>query len=462
MMMSCLLTWNSLVLARDHAVPVPATPTQSQLFNTLIKKTSPPVDVIPLNKDAQPYSKVLPACLLRLRFPRCYSPLQMRQAYHIQSLIDAGITGKGQTIVIIDFYQSPSIRQDLHLFDQLFGLSDPQLTIYAPDGYAPFNVNSPNRAIYAYETDLDVEWAHAIAPDANIALVLSRTAAGPYVYSATKFAIQNNLGSVISQSFGGAETSFTEKYITDLHALFEQARAQGMTVLAASGDAGTLGPIAAKGNPNRIISLSPSVNYPASDPLVLGVGGTSLVIQSTAGRVKEKVWSNTFGATGGGFSRIFARPTYQDGIADISTTRGVPDIAYNADPQFGVPVVISLQANRPIIVPIGGTSAGAPQWAGIIALGNQMANRRLGFLNPALYTLAKNEFFYHRIFRDIVTGSNNFTLKETNESIPILGYPAHSGWNAATGLGTPLAARLLRALININYDWDKSIYRQRR
>ena len=223
-----------------------------------------------------PYSKVLPACLMSLKTPRCYSPLQMRQVYHIQPLIDAGITGKGQTIVIIDFYQSPNLRHDLHLFDQLFGLKDPQLTIYAPDGYAPFNVNDPSKAIYTYETDLDVSWAHAIAPDANIALVLSRTAENSYVYSATKFAIQNNLGSVISQSFGAAETSFTSTYITNLHVLFEQARAQGIYSIAASGDAGTFGPISAKGMPGKIISLSPSVNYPASDPLVTGVGGTSL------------------------------------------------------------------------------------------------------------------------------------------------------------------------------------------
>lgn len=449
LMMSCLLTWSQPVLARDHSAPESVIQTQSRL-----------VDVIPLNKYAHPYSKVLPACPISLKVPRCYSPLQMRQAYHIQPLIDAGITGKGQTIVIIDFYQSPNIRHDLHLFDQLFGLKDPHLTIYAPDGYGPFNANDPSKAIYTYETDLDVEWAHAIAPDADIALVLSRTPAGPYVYSATKFAIQNNLGSVISQSFGAAETSFTTKYVTDLHALFEQARAQGISVLAASGDSGTFGPISAKGIPNKIISLSPSVNYPASDPLVTGVGGTSLLFPTTAGQAKEKVWSNVSGATGGGFSRIFTRPAYQDGIADIGATRGVPDIAYDADPKSGVPVVISLKANQPTIVPIGGTSAGTPQWAGIIALGNQIAKGRLGFLNPALYTLAKNEFVYHRIFRDIVTGNNNFTLKGP-ENIPILGYSAHNGWDAATGLGTPIAAQLLKELININYDSDKSTYRQR-
>src|ERR1700753_1710473 len=226
LMMSCLQRDDPLALASKHSTPLSTTSPQNQASQ---KQMRPIVDAIPLTNDAHPYSKILPACLTSLKAPRCYSPLQMRRAYHIQSLIDAGITGKGQTIVIIDFYHSPHLRHDLHLFDQLFGLPDPHLTIYAPDGYAPFNINDPKQAIFAYETNLDVQWAHAIAPEANIALVLSRTAQGKDVYSATKFAIQNNLGSVISQSFGAPETSLTPGYVTKVHALFKQARAQGMS-----------------------------------------------------------------------------------------------------------------------------------------------------------------------------------------------------------------------------------------
>jgi subtilase family serine protease len=445
LIMSCLQTEHRLALTKEHSAPVSASAASPQGQESQ-KQTHPIVDAIPLMNDAHPYSKIMPACLTSVKSPRCYSPLQMRRAYHIQSLIDAGITGKGQTIVIIDFYQSPHLRHDLHLFDQLFGLPDPHLTIYAPDGYAPFNINDPTQAIFAYETNLDVEWAHAIAPEANIVLVLSKTAQGKDVYSATKFAIQNNLGSVISQSFGAPETSLTPGYITAIHALFKQACAQGMSVFASSGDAGAYGPISAKGHPGKVIALSPSVNYPASDPLVTGVGGTRIVIPPTAGWPWETVWSNARGASGGGFSRLFARPAYQDGIAGIGATRGVPDIAYSADPSFGVPVVISLSAKRTIIIPIGGTSAGTPQWAAITVLGNQLAHRRLGFLNPAMYALAKNPIFYHRIFRDIVTGSNSVTLNRLNGKIFIPGYRANYGWDPSTGLGTPLAARLLRLL----------------
>lgn len=442
--MSHLAQGNSVAHAR-HATTASA-PDQTWILKRPISQPQALVDAIPLTKYATPYSKGLPTCLIKLQAPRCYSPLQMRQAYQIQSLTDAGITGIGQTIVIIDFYQSRNLRHDLHLFDILFGLPDPRLTIYAPDGYAPFNINDPSKAIYAYETNLDVEWAHAIAPAAHIVLVLGRTAGDNSVYRATKFAIQHNLGSIISQSFGVSETVESPAYLAATHALFIQARAQNISVFAATGDTGTLAPIYSKRKAHNIIALSPGVNYPASDPLVTSVGGTSLNLAPSSGLPCETVWSNANGATGGGFSRVFTRPAYQNGIPDIGANRGIPDISYSADPQRGVPIVITLHPDRPIIIPVGGTSAGAPQWAGITALGNQLLQKRLGFLNPILYTRGKSPLFYHTIFRDIVIGINNFSYQAEGDRIPILGYPAHSGWDPTTGLGSPHTTRLLNLL----------------
>jgi subtilase family serine protease len=422
-------------------------PNQTWLLKKPINKLQALVDSIPLTRDAVPYRAGWPVCLTKSMAPRCYSPLQMRQAYRIQALTRAGITGAGQTIVIIDFYQSPNIRHDLHLFDTLFSLPDPRLTIYAPDGYAPFNINDPAQVGYVYETNLDVEWAHAIAPAANIALVLSRTANDNDVYNATKFAIQNNLGGIISQSFGVPETAETREFLAAEHALFVEAQAKNISVFASSGDTGTLEPIYARNNPHQIIALSPGVNYPASDPLVTSVGGTSLYI-SPNGCIRETVWSTALGASGGGFSRIFTRPGYQNGIKDIGAHRGIPDVSYSADPALGVPVVISISLAQPLIIPIGGTSAGSPQWAAITALGNQVAGKRLGFLNPELYAVGKSRRLYHRTFFDIVIGVNDFSYTKAGDQIPILGYPAYRGWDAASGLGTPFTSRLLKVLAN--------------
>src|SRR5262249_47035556 len=144
--------------------------------------------------------------------PRCYSPQQIRQAYGVQALLDKGITGKGRVITIIDAFQDPAIRQELHMFDQLFGLKDPQLNILAPFGLTPFNPKDKAQIAFAGEIALDVEWAHAMAPDATINLVLAnvkqQTLQGELtaLLQATSFAVGHNLGSSISQSFGISES----------------------------------------------------------------------------------------------------------------------------------------------------------------------------------------------------------------------------------------------------------------
>ncbi|GCF11866.1 hypothetical protein KDI_54300 [Dictyobacter arantiisoli] len=403
---------------------------------------------IPYYKDAIPALLGRPACLSSVKVPRCYSPAQIREAYHIAPLLKAGITGKGQTIVIIDFFQSPNLRHDLHLFDQLFGLPDPVLTIHAPNGLVPFDPKDPAQVISADEINLDVEWAHAIAPAARIDLVLSRTQSYGDLYNATRYAIQQNRGGVLSQSFGFPETGAPEGAVEKEHALFVQARARGITVFASSGDRGVVEPIYI-GTPKKVVAIAPGVEYPASDPLVTSVGGTTLDILMNGRGSKETVWSNRYGATGGGFSRIFARPGYQKNFArTIGPTRGIPDVAYNADPTVGFPVVVTIVKGKTLIVPIGGTSAGTPQWAALVALGNQLAGRRLGFINPILYQLVEGPT-YHRVLRDITVGNNDFILALLGMMLRVPGYAAAPGWDATTGLGTPIATPLIKLLASL-------------
>ena len=362
---------------------------------------------------------------------RCYAPRQMRKAYDIEALFDAGLNGTGRTIVIIDAYQSPTISHDLNAFDRVFGLRTPTLNIIAPDGLTPFDPGNPVQVDWSGEITLDVEWAHAIAPDATIDLVLARSSADTDILSATTYAVNNNLGDVISQSFGEAEACADPTLLTQEHQLFQQATTQGITLLASSGDMGAAQPTC-DGS-----SVIPGVSTPASDPLVTAVGGTYLNASPVWGTYHgETAWNDKFGASGGGFSSIYARPSYQKGMFS-STHRGLPDVAYNGDVNGGVLVVWSSSGLGPNQLFIfGGTSAGSPQWAGITAIADQYFGTRLGSLNPAIYHAARHN--YAACFHDITAGSNTFD--------GIGGYNARQGWDPVTGWGTPDANALVPLL----------------
>jgi subtilase family serine protease len=183
------------------------------------------------------------------------------------------------------------------------------------------------------------------------------------------------------------------------------------------------------------------VNMPASDPLVTSVGGTHLNANYTTGQYQsETVWNNSgqdpdFGAGGGGFSSIFPRPSYQGFTG--SAGRGVPDVTYSADVYNGVLVVFSAgNGGTPAFFIFGGTSAGSPQWAALASLADQAAGHDLGFLNPSLYDLAGSAF-YASIFHDITVGNNAW------DGAGVPGYAAHRGWDAASGLGSPIANSLI-------------------
>jgi subtilase family serine protease len=374
---------------------------------------------------------------------RCYNPQQIRNAYNIQSVLDEGITGQGHTLVIIDGFQSPTIVDDLATFDAIFGLPNPKLNIIAPDGLTPFNPKDPTQVGWAGEITLDVEWSHVVAPDATIDLVLAKSGNDPDILSVTKFAVENNLGSVISQSFGEGEICADPNLLQAEHQVFKEAAAKHITLFASSGDQGAALPTC-DGS-----SFFRSASTPASDPLVTGVGGTHLAADPQTGAyLGETAWNDSFGASGGGFSVIYPRPNFQEDVVQRKQ-RGVSDVAYNADVNGGVLVVWSSSgAGLNKVFTFGGTSAGSPQWAGIIALGNQLAGHRLGFLNKAIYRIGESASDTSA-FHDIAVGNNTFIGSGANgKTVTIRGYNTRRGWDPVTGWGSPNVARLLPLLID--------------
>ena len=332
--------------------------------------------------------------------PSCYGPAQLRAAYDVPS----DTTGAGLTIVIIDGYQSPLVAHDLAQFDAALGLPAANLQIIAPDGTTPFDRTNRVQVGWAGEESTDVEWAHAIAPDANLVLVEAKTGDDADILSATKYAIDQNLGDVISMSFSEAESCPTADFLSDEHAAFERAVAQGITLVAASGNNGGL-----QHTCNG--ALVEAVATPASDPLVTAVGGTDLTIDSSTGAQSEVAWR----PSGGGFSALYPRPGYQAPFQKNHEARGVPDVAWNAS-QFHPTAILFNGSLRPF----AGTSVATAEWAGVVALADQAAGHRLGAINEALYHAAKGNDVADR-FHSV----------------------GGEGWDANSGLGTPDVSNLI-------------------
>ena len=386
------------------------------------------------------------SCMAARHHP-CYSPQEMQNAYSLTPVLQAGYTGKGQTIVIIDSFGSPTAAADLKKFDTDYGLPDPpSFRALAPLGSVPFDPNNADMVGWAEETSLDVQWAHAMAPGASIVLLTSPVSETEGVQGMPQFlalevyALEHNLGKIISQSWAATEnTLFTaegRKVLDSFNAFYLYAALRHVTVFASSGDSGVANP-----DVNGNIYPFPTVGFPASSPWVTAVGGTSLYADANGNYQSETTWNDTHGATGGGVSQYFREPDYQeDNLPQVDRTllkhhRGLPDIAYNADPATSVPVYLGFRA-QPGYALFGGTSEGSPQWAGLIADANQMAGHPLGFLNSKLYRLGSHKAA--EVFHDITTGNN------TQDNIP--GYTATAGWDAATGWGSPIADKLFAAL----------------
>jgi len=347
--------------------------------------------------------------------PPCYGPDQIRTAYDVPS----NVTGAGRTIVIIGAFQSPAVVSDLAGFDTMWELAAASLTVVAPDGAPPFD---PSQAPWLSEQSINVEWAHAIAPGASLVLVQAKSSADDDILSATKYAIDHNLGDVIAMPFSEAESCPSSALLASEHAAFRHATVNGITLVAASGDTGSA-------QPTCDGSLVLAAGTPASDPLVTAVGGTRVNADLASGRYGSEVaWSRS----GGGFSAVYRRPGYQARTGDDNRHRGVPDVAWSADIVGGSLVRINHHNGA-----VGGTSVGTAAWAGVAALADQAAGHRLGLLNYFLYQLSRTGHF-HTAFHDITAGSNGFA-----------GFPgqnAVAGWDPVTGLGSPDVAHLVSAL----------------
>ncbi len=405
--------------------------------------TPAPTTSGPFKPGAQA-AQILEQCSVTAAPGGCLSPEQVQTFYNLNPLYNKGYTGKGMTIVIIDSYGSPTIQHDLQVFDQAFGLPDPpSFQVLAPLG--PSGVD----AGWASETTLDVEWSHAIAPGANIVLLTSPVAETegvqgfPEFEKLSTYALDNHLGQVISQSYGASEPTLVGDACheglgngQDLlkeydQKVYQRAVQAHVTVLASSGDAGSTNEnCSTQGNYSYR-----NVGWPASDPLVTAVGGTKLALGNSAGAYgSEQVWNEEGGASGGGTSQFYTEPTWQKSLPNQTALQGkraIPDVAWGAAVNFAL--YSSFDSANAGWSAIGGTSAAAPQWAGLVAIADQMAGKPLGFLNPALYQLAGKGF------HDITKGNNSLA------GVP--GYQAGQGWDMTTGWGTPDAAVLLPLLI---------------
>jgi subtilase family serine protease len=444
------------------------------------------------------------SCQLGQSVGQCYDPYQMRHAYGIDSLIADGYTGKGSTILIVDAFQSPNIVSQLNTFDTFYGLpglnglgnaSDSSLGFFkqiAPDGLTPFDQTDPNQVGWAEEISLDVLWAHAIAPGANIILDLSKTNDDADILSATKYAVDRNLGDIVSQSFGENESCVDPTIASQEHRVFAEATLKGMTLFASSGDEGAA-QTTCDGN-----SWTKAASSPAADPLVTAVGGTELVAAdycllaaqscnpatapAPGTHLGETAWNEgpPYGdfqdefdstlATGGGFSVLFDQPYYQHGLASNhrgprhhgnDAGRGEPDVSYSAAVLHGVLTYLDIPGIPAGFYRFGGTSAGSPQWAALMAIVNQKAHRHLGFINGALYDVGHSHSKYTQGFFDITQGTNSAVEPDSDGNpVNVDGFDAHKGWDATTGLGSPQASALVGLLIRAwsPFDGIKEIF----
>jgi subtilase family serine protease len=378
---------------------------------------------------------------------QCYAPRQFRVAYGIQPLLDDGINGRGQTVVLLEFADtapaSPptvtDIRQDLADFDSRFGLPPARIeviTTLAGSSASPW--------LAGMEEVGDTEMVHAVAPDATIReLLVNPDVSTPAqlaapLAAAVRTGVRN--GAVISFSKSYGEHFFTSAEAATINSALEYAAASHVTVVASSGDSGAISDLRGSSTPVKEISL------PASDPMVLAAGGTSLTANPVTGAyVSETAWNTPIdgqpAASGGGFSHLFVRPAYQDGVPGIGATRGVPDVAGDASPSTDMAFAFAAPGGGYELLHEGGTSAAAPFWAGLIALADQEAGHPLGFVNPAIYRIARGPL-YHKAFHDITTGNNTVVLN----GVTVTGYQAGPGWDPVTGWGTPDAQVLIPLL----------------
>jgi kumamolisin len=353
----------------------------------------------PPNRDFLAFTETTTPDQMSPHTPVNYTPQQLAKFYGFPT--DA--TGVGTKIAVIEL-GGGYVQSDLDTYFTDLGLTVKPVVFHSIDGAK----NSPTNSDSAdAEVMLDLCIAGAMAPDTELHCYMAPNSEAGFLH-AIEQAIEDKM-TAISISWGAPERLWSKSSILAYNAAFQRAADLGITVTAAAGDSGS-----SDGLPGR------NVDFPASSPLVLGCGGTSVPSLATA---SEIVWNDGGGiATGGGISALFAIPEYQKTVnVPGNTFRGVPDVAGNADPSTGWKVIIDGS-----YYVIGGTSAVSPMWAALAACLTQALGKNVGFLNSSLYALTNWS-------RDVLYGNNGT-------------YSARAGYDCCTGMGVPVGVKLLTAL----------------
>lgn len=364
----------------------------------------------------------------------CYTPPVFHKAYQIPWTINGQPAGTGTSVAIIDAYGSPTVAQDLAVYDHTFGLPPAHLHVYYPGGKPTYNPQQNHaETSWAEETSLDVQTVHALAPGATINLIVAANNAGNVLDNAEQYALTNHLGDVMSMSFGSPEAAIAgggnNLQLQQADAIYRQAAQDGVSVFASSGDSG-----ASNGYSTA------NALFPASDPYVTSTGGTDLFASNSGAYKSEYTWNDSdpatcpfgcrygvFGATGGAPSAVFPKPAYQS--ATGYSTRTTSDVAFNASVYTATMIYLGfLGGSNNGFYFFGGTSEAAPSWAAITAGLDQAAGRDLGQMNPILYRAPSADF------HDITVG---------NDALGGPGYSAGPGYDLPTGLGTPIVSKLI-------------------
>jgi len=431
---------------------------------------------------------------------------ELRAAYDLNPLYARGLDGSGQTVVIVDAFGSPTIYQDLLSFitwQNSHGVNLPwttmaevqrHLRIYYPQGEPVFNASDPNQLSWSTEVTLDVDMVHAIAPGANIALVIALNDSDSTMNYAVQYAVIRQLGCVISQSWGDPEWDIAASgqsgfaYLMQANAVYALAAQLHITVFASAGDWG-----ASSLSQYYISEPYNSPLFPASDPFVTAVGGTNLFMHCSNGYNEGtgswnnethtgisyyyEVAGNDYEAmvadgypypsdivtTGGAMSAFFPLPswqrgitmTYANGTSFTPTMRCVSDVSFDSGVYGGLGAVpwSAATPGSPLYYIVGGTSAGSPFWSALTAVACQDAGHNLGYINPQLYE-NRATLYSMGAFHDITTGDNTFP---TGYTMP--GYEATRGWDAPTGIGSPNAAILVPQIVRLlRYQYHDSLY----
>ena len=332
-----------------------------------------------------------------------YAPGQIRTAYQVNSLPDQ-YQGAGETIAIVDAYNDPNIVSDL-------ATADAYASIPAPPSFTIINENGATSPLpagntsWGVEISLDVEWAHSIAPAANLLLVEASSSSLADLLKAVDTAASYTGVAVVSMSWGSSEFSSESSYDSNFTT---PAGHSGVTFVASSGDSGGV------------------VEWPAASPNVLSVGGTTLSLNSNNTWKSETGWNGS----GGGVSRYEPSPSYQSGMG--YARRATPDVSYDANPNTGFYIYDSYGYDG--VIGVGGTSAGAPQWAALVAIADEMAGHNLDGPSqtlPAIYNTAQTA--YSSNFHDITSGTAGRNS-------------AGKGFDLVTGWGTPIASSIVPAI----------------